>query len=144
MPLIGWKMEFFKTVESNETSTLYRLCLSRNREKLKRKKKANRRRCNRWLVDGSVDDWTAQVIRNGCEELAHLTDRIIQEFSDPLVLQPASLDVATVKKKPDDDHMAPLNAASNVSGTADGIDLWIQVPCCLFTQFFIYLSLISS
>ena len=65
-----------------------------------------------------------QVIREGCQNLARLSDRIVQEFCDPLVLQPASLDVATIKKKPEDDHVL-MNLHGSVAG--DGIDLWIQV-----------------
>ena len=66
-----------------------------------------------------------QVIRNGCSDLAGLTYRIIQESNDPLVLQPASLDVATVKKKPEDDLV--VTNCHTVSTSGDGIDLWIQV-----------------
>ena len=65
-----------------------------------------------------------QVIRQGCISLAGITDKIICEFVDPLVLQPASLDVATVKKKPEED-LVLLNSHSITNGT-DGIDLWIQ------------------
>ena len=61
----------------------------------------------------------------GCSKLAELTDRIMQELTDPLVLQPASLDVATVKKKPEDDLLS-TNLYSS-SSNSDGIDLWIQV-----------------
>ena len=49
----------------------------------------------------------------------------MQEFVDPLVLQPASLDVATVKKKPEDD--VALSNSHSISNNLDGIDLWIQV-----------------
>lgn len=66
-----------------------------------------------------------QVIRQGCISLAGITDKIICEFVDPLVLQPASLDVATIKKKPEED-LGTLSAHSLSNGT-DGIDLWIQV-----------------
>ena len=49
----------------------------------------------------------------------------MQEFDDPLVLQPASLDVATVKKKAEDDVSVGLNSHS-ICNNVDGIDLWIQ------------------
>lgn len=38
-------------------------------------------------------------IRTICHDLAQLADNIIQEISDPMLLQPASLDLATLKKK---------------------------------------------
>jgi len=66
-----------------------------------------------------------QVIREGCTSLADLTDKIMQEFVDPLVLQPASLDVATVKKKAEDDVSVCLSSHS-ICNSVDGIDLWIQ------------------
>ena len=43
------------------------------------------------------------VIKNSCLNLAELCDRIVQELSDSLAIQPASLDIVTVKKKPDED-----------------------------------------
>lgn len=64
------------------------------------------------------------MIREGCISLVGITDRIVCEFLDPLVLQPASLDVATVKKKPEED--VPIGSHS-VSNSFDGIDLWLQV-----------------
>lgn len=67
-----------------------------------------------------------QVIRDGCISLVGITDRIICEFLDPLVLQPASLDVATVKKKPEED-VAIINSHSISNSSFDGIDLWLQV-----------------
>ena len=43
------------------------------------------------------------VIRSCCDKLAALADKVIQEFTDPFILQPASLDVATVRKKAEED-----------------------------------------
>ncbi len=54
---------------------------------------------------------------------------------DPLVLQPASLDVATIKKKPEED-LGSLSAHSLSNGT-DGIDLWIQVKYAI-ALFYVY------
>ncbi|CAL4118337.1 unnamed protein product, partial [Meganyctiphanes norvegica] len=45
----------------------------------------------------------ATVIRDSCLKLANMADKIIQEYSDPLIIQPASLLVATVKKKTDEE-----------------------------------------
>ncbi|XP_047735791.1 mucin-17 isoform X2 [Hyalella azteca] len=45
----------------------------------------------------------ATIIRDNCKELAQIADNIIQNFNDPLIIQPASLVVATIKKKHDDD-----------------------------------------
>lgn len=44
-----------------------------------------------------------EEIRTICGQLAKLADYIIQEITDPMILQPASLDLATLKKKPGDD-----------------------------------------
>lgn len=44
-----------------------------------------------------------EEIRNTCGKLAKLADYIIQDISDPMILQPASLDLATLKKRPGDD-----------------------------------------
>jgi connector enhancer of kinase suppressor of Ras 2 len=38
-------------------------------------------------------------IKKICEKITKLADHIIQEISDPMILQPASLDLATLKKK---------------------------------------------
>ncbi|KAK7072018.1 Connector enhancer of kinase suppressor of ras [Halocaridina rubra] len=45
----------------------------------------------------------ATVIQQSCLKLAQMSDKIIQEYSDPLIIQPASLDIATIKKKADDE-----------------------------------------
>ena len=73
-----------------------------------------------------------QVIREGCISLCEITDRIIRDFVDPLVLQPASLDVATVKKKPEEDLV--LVNSHPISNSVDGLDLWIQVIFCIFVS----------
>ncbi|XP_049840594.1 CNK3/IPCEF1 fusion protein isoform X7 [Schistocerca gregaria] len=44
-----------------------------------------------------------EEIRSSCQELGKLADGIIQDIVDPLVLQPASLDLATLRKRPGDD-----------------------------------------
>lgn len=44
-----------------------------------------------------------EEIRDTCEELGKLADYIIQDISDPMILQPSSLDLATLKKRPGDD-----------------------------------------
>lgn len=41
-------------------------------------------------------------IRQSCKQLADLADSIIQDVDDSLLLQPASLDLATLKKRPGD------------------------------------------
>ena len=43
------------------------------------------------------------VIKSCCDKLAILVDRMIQEFTDSLILQPASLDVATVRKRAEEE-----------------------------------------
>ncbi|XP_077280877.1 connector enhancer of ksr isoform X2 [Temnothorax americanus] len=44
-----------------------------------------------------------EEIRTACCKLAKLADYIIQDIADPIILQPASLDLATLKKKSSDD-----------------------------------------
>nr|XP_033332799.1 uncharacterized protein LOC117224168 [Megalopta genalis] len=44
-----------------------------------------------------------EEIRTICGQLAKLADYIIQDITDPMILQPTSLDLATLKKKPGDD-----------------------------------------
>ncbi|XP_023711372.1 uncharacterized protein LOC111866550 isoform X3 [Cryptotermes secundus] len=44
-----------------------------------------------------------EEIRSSCKELARMADSIIQDIVDPLILQPASLDLATLKKRAGDD-----------------------------------------
>ncbi|KAK9307975.1 hypothetical protein QLX08_001882 [Tetragonisca angustula] len=44
-----------------------------------------------------------EEIRKICGQLAKLADYVIQDITDPMILQPASLDLATLKKKPGDD-----------------------------------------
>ncbi|XP_076284029.1 connector enhancer of ksr isoform X1 [Lasioglossum baleicum] len=44
-----------------------------------------------------------EEIRTICGQLAKLADYIIQDITDPIILQPTSLDLATLKKKPGDD-----------------------------------------
>ena len=61
----------------------------------------------------------ASVIRDNCYTLSLIADNIIQNCSDPLIIQPASLDVATIKKKPDDD------LGLHLSSTFDGAYLWL-------------------
>ena len=43
------------------------------------------------------------VIRDNCLKLADLSDTLIQECQDPLILQPCYLDVASTKRKADEE-----------------------------------------
>lgn len=43
-----------------------------------------------------------EKIQIACKELAQLADYFIQEAMDPMILQPAALDLATLKKPGDD------------------------------------------
>lgn len=47
-------------------------------------------------------DKPIEYIRQSCKQLAELVDKMIQEIDDSLLLQPASLDLATLKKRPGD------------------------------------------
>ncbi|XP_051174533.1 probable serine/threonine-protein kinase DDB_G0282963 [Leptopilina boulardi] len=44
-----------------------------------------------------------EEIRTTCGQMAKLADYIVQDIADPMILQPASLDLATLKKRPGDD-----------------------------------------
>ncbi|EFA03078.1 uncharacterized protein cnk [Tribolium castaneum] len=48
---------------------------------------------------GKFSEKPVSFIKDICERITKLADHIIQEISDPMVLQPASLDLATLKKK---------------------------------------------
>jgi connector enhancer of kinase suppressor of Ras 2 len=50
-----------------------------------------------------------EEIRTSCKKLAQLADSIIQDIVDPLILQPASLDLATLKKRAGDDLVSNLH-----------------------------------
>ena len=41
--------------------------------------------------------------RSCCDKLGQVADRVIQELTDPLILQPASLDVATIRKRTEEE-----------------------------------------
>lgn len=47
-------------------------------------------------------DKPIEYIRESCKLLAELADALIQSVDDSLLLQPASLDLATLKKRPGD------------------------------------------
>ncbi|XP_063608204.1 uncharacterized protein LOC134782598 isoform X5 [Penaeus indicus] len=53
----------------------------------------------------------ATVILQSCLKLANISDKIIQECNDPLIIQPASLDIATIKKKADDEWGVMLQSS---------------------------------
>jgi hypothetical protein len=44
-----------------------------------------------------------EIIQANCNTLAQVCDRIVQDLHDTLALQPASLDVALIKKKIDEE-----------------------------------------
>lgn len=44
------------------------------------------------------------LFRDCCEQLANLSDTLIRDVNDPIILQPASLDIATAKRKTDDEN----------------------------------------
>ena len=48
---------------------------------------------------GKFSEKPVTSIRKICEKITKLADHIIQEITDPMILQPASLDLATLKKK---------------------------------------------
>lgn len=60
-----------------------------------------------------------EEIRTSCGKLAAIADGIIQDITDPLILQPASLDLATLRKRGGDDLVSMAFFGSIVhSGSA--------------------------
>ncbi|XP_014279011.1 uncharacterized protein cnk [Halyomorpha halys] len=81
-------------------------------------------------------------MKTASAQLAKLADNIVQDMSDPLILQPASLDLATIKKRSSDDlgfYIVPpfrgihkisdikLNSAAHQSGKIEPGDEIIQI-----------------
>lgn len=81
-------------------------------------------------------------MKTASAQLAKLADSIVQDMSDPLILQPASLDLATIKKRASDDlgfYIVPsfrgvhkisdmkLNSAAHQSGKIEPGDEIIQI-----------------
>ncbi|XP_073989557.1 connector enhancer of ksr isoform X3 [Rhodnius prolixus] len=81
-------------------------------------------------------------MKDASAKLAKLADSVVQEMTDPLILQPASLDLATVKKRSSDDlgfYIVPsfrgahqisdlkLNSAAHQSGKIEPGDEIIQI-----------------
>ena len=48
--------------------------------------------------------WLIIIFRDSCERLANLSDTVIRDVQDPLILQPAFLDIATTKRKAADEE----------------------------------------
>ncbi|CAB0007571.1 unnamed protein product [Nesidiocoris tenuis] len=60
----------------------------------------------RMAICGQRDRFTEAPVtdmKDASSKLAKLTDSIVQEMTDPLILQPASLELATIKKRSSDD-----------------------------------------
>ena len=47
-------------------------------------------------------DYICLFLRDLCERLADLSDTLIRDVQDSLILQPAYLDIATTKRKADE------------------------------------------
>ena len=76
------------------------------------------------------------MLRSCCDKLGELADCCIREVTDPLLLQPASLDVATVRKKTEEE----LGKQSNQLITpVQGDDSFLpvcSVSCTVYLQLF--------
>ncbi|XP_053210359.1 probable LIM domain-containing serine/threonine-protein kinase DDB_G0286997 isoform X2 [Panonychus citri] len=57
-----------------------------------------------------------EVIKENCCTFAEMCDRIVQELNDPLAIQPASLEVITIKKRAEEDVFWGLHFSSTFSG----------------------------
>ncbi|XP_035227440.1 uncharacterized protein LOC118199652, partial [Stegodyphus dumicola] len=51
-----------------------------------------------------------KIIKETCLKLAAQSDKIVQDFNDSLIIQPASLEVAKIKRKVDDDLGIHINS----------------------------------
>ncbi|XP_064489107.1 uncharacterized protein LOC135400977 [Ornithodoros turicata] len=67
------------------------------------------------------------VIQGSCMNLADLCDMIIQECNDSLIIQPASLDVATVKKKSEEEWGMQIHSSYSGIHVVGGVKF--QSPC---------------
>lgn len=54
-------------------------------------------------------DKPVEYILHSCKELAELADAIVQCVDDSLLLQPSSLELATLKKRPGDHLVSPIH-----------------------------------
>lgn len=68
---------------------------------------------------GKFSEQPNQSIRDNCEKLAKLADKIIQDSFDPIILQPATLDLTTLKKKEQDLGFSVLPSYNLVHQIAD-------------------------
>ncbi|KAK2174922.1 hypothetical protein NP493_767g01057 [Ridgeia piscesae] len=54
-----------------------------------------------------------------CDDMSRMCDRIITELKDPLVIQPAALELATIRKKPEDElgmHIESSHTGTHIIG----------------------------
>ncbi|GAB6019505.1 hypothetical protein CHUAL_001081 [Chamberlinius hualienensis] len=61
-----------------------------------------------------------ELIRDICGEIDALCDELIKEKRDPMVLQPSALEIATIRKKPNEElgmHISTLFCSVNVIGS---------------------------
>ena len=54
-----------------------------------------------------------------CASITQICNRIVRDSVDPLVLQPASLEIATIKKKSDEELVGKLQGCLFVSEVVD-------------------------
>ena len=68
------------------------------------------------------------AFRECCEELANLADTLIRDVNDPIILQPASLDIATAKRKTDDENFGVVFDVSAPPGVHIISEVKFQSP----------------
>ena len=68
------------------------------------------------------------IFRDCCEELANMADTLIRDVNDPIILQPASLDIATVKRKTDDENFGIVFETSAPPGVHIITEVKFQSP----------------
>ncbi len=66
--------------------------------------------------------------RGCCEELADLSDTLIRDVNDPIILQPASLDIATAKRRTEEDDFGIVFDNCSPSGVHTIAEIVFQSP----------------
>lgn len=66
-----------------------------------------------------VSENSKDRIAMACEDMSKMCDRIMTELKDPLVIQPAALELATIRKKPEDElgmHIESSHTGTHIIG----------------------------
>ncbi|ELU11460.1 hypothetical protein CAPTEDRAFT_221602 [Capitella teleta] len=76
------------------------------------------------------NDNARAAIMTSCRSLADLCDGLIQSSKDPLVIQPASLEMAVIRKKPDEELGMHIQSSYNGTHAIGGIKMDSPADLC--------------